>query len=65
MAICYQGVNEKQKQKQQNKRTRSNVFYLHSLHKFQLKREPRMNESHAHKQVYFHLSLALGSSHVK
>ena len=66
MAICYQGVNAKQKKKQQqNKRIRGNAFIFIRCTSFSSNVNFRMNESHAHKQVYFHLSPALGSSHVK
>ena len=76
MGVCYQGGTAKKKKTKQNKAKKKNnnnktkesgvMFSIFSrCTSFSSNVNLRMNESHAHKQVYFHLSPALGSSHVK
>ena len=73
MGVCYQGVTAKKKNKtkqsknKNNKTKESGVMFSIFIRctSFSSNVNLRMNESHAHKQVYFHLSPALGSSHVK
>ena len=62
MAICYQGVNAKQKKN--NKTKESGVMFLSSF-VAQVSTQTYERKSRSLKRVYFHLSLALGSSRVK